>query len=67
MVLRDDEQGTAGGLSQLPQFLGGIGTAGLAAVVTARAEALAPTTSPAPVRFSPKTTTTLNCERPKES
>ncbi len=45
--LRDHEQGTAGGLSQLPQFLGGIGTAGLAAVVTARADALAPTTSPA--------------------
>ncbi|TDD80268.1 MFS transporter [Actinomadura darangshiensis] len=37
--LRDDEQGTAGGLSQLPQFLGGIGTAGLAAIVAARTEA----------------------------
>jgi MFS family permease len=44
--LRDDEQGVAGGLSQLPQFLGGIGTAGLAAIVTARTEALSPTTSP---------------------
>ncbi|MGI5207960.1 MFS transporter [Spirillospora sp. CA-108201] len=44
--LRDDEQGTAGGLSQLPQFLGGVGTAGLAAVVTARARAFPSTTDP---------------------
>ncbi|MFG2558666.1 MFS transporter [Streptomyces sp. NPDC048496] len=44
--LRDDEQGIAGGLSQLPQFLGAIGTAGMAAIVTARAEALSATTSP---------------------
>ncbi|MEV3925300.1 MFS transporter [Actinomadura coerulea] len=44
--LRDDEQGTAGGLSQLPQFLGGIGTAGLAAIVTARTGALSSTTDP---------------------
>ncbi|MEV0664145.1 MFS transporter [Actinomadura luteofluorescens] len=42
--LRDDEQGTAGGLSQLPQFLGGIGTAALAAIVTARTDALSSTT-----------------------
>ncbi|WP_027947361.1 hypothetical protein [Amycolatopsis taiwanensis] len=45
--LRDDEQGVAGGLSQLPQFLGAIGTAGLAAIVTARTNALSTTTSPA--------------------
>ena len=44
--LRDDEQGTAGGLSQLPQFLGGIGTAGLAAIVTARTDALSSATDP---------------------
>ncbi|MFI0779297.1 MFS transporter [Streptomyces sp. NPDC021212] len=43
--LRDDEQGVAGGLSQLPQFLGAIGTAGLAAIVTARSKALAATTT----------------------
>jgi MFS family permease len=45
--LRDDEQGTVGGLSQLPQFLGGIGTAGLAAIVTARTDALSSATDPA--------------------
>lgn len=44
--LRDDEQGIAGGLSQLPQFLGAIGTASLAAIVTARSNALAATTTP---------------------
>ncbi|MEU6018286.1 MFS transporter [Streptomyces sp. NPDC047515] len=44
--LRDDEQGVAGGLSQLPQFLGAIGTAGLAAIVTARTNVLSATTSP---------------------
>ncbi|MYV40968.1 MFS transporter [Streptomyces sp. SID1328] len=43
--LPDDEQGIAGGLSQLPQFLGAIGTAALAAIVTARSKALAPTTT----------------------
>ncbi|XNR94686.1 MFS transporter [Streptomyces sp. R-74717] len=45
--LRDDEQGIASGLSQLPQFLGAIGTAGLAAIVTARAKSLSTTTSSA--------------------
>ncbi|SNS60490.1 MFS transporter [Actinomadura mexicana] len=44
--LRDDEQGIAGGLSQLPQFLGGVGTAGLAAIVTARVDALSSATDP---------------------
>ncbi|MFF2430898.1 MFS transporter [Streptomyces mirabilis] len=44
--LRDDEQGVAGGLSQLPQFLGAIGTAGLAAIVTARTNVLSATTTP---------------------
>ncbi|MEE4597527.1 hypothetical protein V2J94_37580 [Streptomyces sp. DSM 41524] len=44
--LRDDEQGVAGGLSQLPQFLGAIGTACLAAIVTARTKALAATAGP---------------------
>ncbi|MGW0070176.1 MFS transporter [Streptosporangium sandarakinum] len=41
--LRDDEQGIAAGLSQLPQFIGAIGTAGLAAIATARAKALSAT------------------------
>ncbi|MFC8217567.1 MFS transporter [Streptomyces sp. NPDC057362] len=45
--LSDEEQGVAGGLSQLPQFVGAIGTAGLAAIVTARTDALSATTSPA--------------------
>ncbi|MGI5340310.1 MFS transporter [Streptomyces sp. CA-181903] len=44
--LRADEQGVVGGLSQLPQFLGAIGTAGLAAIVTARVKALSTGTSP---------------------
>ncbi|MFB9477291.1 MFS transporter [Nonomuraea salmonea] len=38
--LPDGEQGVAAGLSQLPQFLGAIGTAGLAAIATASSEAL---------------------------
>jgi hypothetical protein len=45
--LSNEDQGVAGGLSQLPQFVGAIGTAGLAAIVTARTEALSSTTSPA--------------------
>jgi MFS family permease len=57
--LRDDEQGTAGGLSQLPQFLGGIGTAGLAAIVTARTQALASTASPAVATLGGLHTATL--------
>ncbi|WP_283133441.1 MFS transporter [Rhizohabitans arisaemae] len=43
--LRDDEQGVAAGLSQLPQFVAGVGTAGLAAVATMRTEALSGTTT----------------------
>ncbi|WP_406447547.1 MFS transporter [Streptomyces sp. NBC_01613] len=43
--LRTDDQGAAGALSQMPQFVGAIGVAGLAAVVTARAAALASTTT----------------------
>ncbi|MFI6543857.1 MFS transporter [Streptomyces prunicolor] len=43
--LRTDEQGVAGALSQLPQFVGAIGVAGLAAIVTARSAALASTTT----------------------
>jgi hypothetical protein len=43
--LRDEEQGVAGGLAQLPQFVGAIGTAGLAAVATARSSAVADTRS----------------------
>ncbi|WP_405475018.1 MFS transporter [Streptomyces sp. NBC_00009] len=43
--LRDDEQGIAGALSQMPQFVGAIGVAGLAAIVTARSSALASTTT----------------------
>ncbi|WP_329224924.1 MFS transporter [Streptomyces sp. NBC_01460] len=42
----NEEQGVAGGLSQLPQFVGAIGTAGLAAIVTVRTETLSATTSP---------------------
>ncbi|WP_062205080.1 MFS transporter [Streptomyces sp. NBRC 109706] len=38
----EEERGVVGGLAQLPQFVGAIGTAGLAAVLTARAAALAP-------------------------
>ncbi|MDT0485361.1 MFS transporter [Streptomyces doebereineriae] len=43
--LRTDEQGVAGALSQMPQFIGAIGVAGLAAIVTARSAALASTTT----------------------
>ena len=43
--LSDEEQGVAGGLSQLPQFVGAIGTAGLAAIVTVRTEALSSSTT----------------------
>ncbi|MER6291107.1 MFS transporter [Streptomyces sviceus] len=42
--LRTDEQG-GGALSQMPQFVGAIGVAGLAAIVTARSAALASTTT----------------------
>ncbi|MFI6283432.1 MFS transporter [Streptomyces sp. NPDC051018] len=38
--LGDEEQGVAGGLAQLPQFIGAIGVAGLAAIATARTSAL---------------------------
>ncbi|WBB58058.1 MFS transporter [Streptomyces sp. WMMC500] len=48
--LRPAEQGIAGALSQMPQFVGAIGVAGLAAIVTARSDALASsTTEPAAV------------------
>ncbi|WP_433463122.1 MFS transporter [Spirillospora sp. CA-128828] len=57
--LRDDEQSTAGGLSQLPQFLGGIGTAGLAAIVAARTEALSSTTGPVAATLTGLHTATL--------
>ncbi|MFJ8312075.1 MULTISPECIES: MFS transporter [unclassified Streptomyces] len=43
--LRSDEQGVAGALSQMPQFVGAIGVAGLAAIVTARSASLASTTT----------------------
>ncbi|GAB2913431.1 MFS transporter [Streptomyces mayteni] len=43
--LRDEEQGVAGGLAQMPQFVGAIGTAALAAVATARTNALESTHS----------------------
>jgi predicted MFS family arabinose efflux permease len=45
--LRPEEQGVAGALSQMPQFVGGIGVAGLAAIVSARSVALAPSTTDA--------------------
>jgi EmrB/QacA subfamily drug resistance transporter len=43
--LHDDEQGVAGSLTQLPLYVGGVGVAILAAIATARTEALAATTS----------------------
>jgi MFS family permease len=43
--LRDDEQGVAGSLTQLPLYVGGVGIAILAAVATARTDALATTHS----------------------
>ncbi|WP_141583006.1 MFS transporter [Actinomadura sp. WMMA1423] len=44
--VREQEQGTVAVLSQLPQFLGGIGTAGLAAIVTVRTDVQASSTDP---------------------
>jgi EmrB/QacA subfamily drug resistance transporter len=45
--LRDDEQGVAGILTQLPLYVGGVGIAILAAIATARTDALATTDSDA--------------------
>jgi EmrB/QacA subfamily drug resistance transporter len=45
--LRDDEQGVAGSLTQLPLYVGGVGVALLAAIATARTDALAGGTSDA--------------------
>ncbi|WP_255308205.1 MFS transporter [Streptomyces marincola] len=43
--LRDDEQGVVGGLAQMPQFVGAIGTAALAAIASSRTAALESTRS----------------------
>ncbi|MFJ8825460.1 MFS transporter [Streptomyces sp. NPDC102467] len=43
--LDESDQGIAGSLAQMPTFIGAIGVAGLSAIVAARAEALAPTTT----------------------
>ncbi|RJL36000.1 MFS transporter [Bailinhaonella thermotolerans] len=43
--LDESDQGVAGGLAQMPTFVGAVGVAGLMAIVAARAEALAPVTT----------------------
>jgi EmrB/QacA subfamily drug resistance transporter len=45
--LDEADQGVAGSLAQMPTFVGAIGVAGLTAIVAARTEALAPTTTEA--------------------
>ncbi|GAA2130277.1 MFS transporter [Actinomadura napierensis] len=45
--LHQADQGVAGSLAQMPTFVGAIGVAGLTAIVAARAEALAPSTTEA--------------------
>ncbi|WP_406137276.1 MFS transporter [Streptomyces sp. NBC_01089] len=43
--LDETDQGIAGSLAQMPTFVGAIGVAGLSAIVAARTETLAPTTT----------------------
>ncbi|MBB4917254.1 MFS transporter [Streptosporangium saharense] len=45
--LDEADQGVAGSLAQMPTFVGAVGVAGLTAIVAARTEALAPTTTKA--------------------
>ncbi|MEV5749703.1 MFS transporter [Actinoallomurus sp. NPDC052308] len=45
--LDEADQGVAGSLAQMPTFIGAVGVAGLTAIVAARTEALAPTTTEA--------------------
>ncbi|GAA0927326.1 MFS transporter [Nonomuraea longicatena] len=44
--LPDTDQGVAGSLAQMPQFVSAIGVAGLAAITAATTRSLAPTTTP---------------------